>query len=350
MKGLFRDTSAMSTRKIERTLMPNTYVKLLTQEFEDLAKIAAGTGIAPEDLPAYPYPVTVRQHLQCIENVLSLTQSPDWHLQWGKRMAENFHGAVTLAWLTAPTLGEGLDAFMKYMPSRVPYLDWSGTADGDRFRCEVNPLIDLGPVHHMLIEVPLIVMQEYVRVVRHGPVVDARIELSYPPPTHCYLYANWFDCPIEFECAGNALVVPAQWREVANVDFDEGTWQTSLARCEAMCQAGIERDAITRVRQLLFAALEAQTVSTPPTLETIAAEMNVSPRTVIRRLRAMNTTFQQVCDDVLKQRARELLANPANGMQDVAARLGYADAASFRKAFKRWYDVAPGEYRQRFLT
>jgi AraC-like DNA-binding protein len=350
IKGLFRDRPTMSTRTIERTLMPNTYVKLLTQEFDDLAKIAAGTGIAHEDLRDYPNPITVRQHLQCIENVIPLRQSPDWHLQWGKRMAENFHGAVTLAWLTAPNLGAGLDAFMKYMPSRVPYLDLSGAPDGDTFRCEVNPLIDLGPVAQMLIEVPLIVIQEYISVVRHGPVAAARIELSYPPPPHSYLYANWFDCAVDFECAGNALVVPAQWRNVANVDFDEATWHTSLARCEAICKVGVERDALSAVRQFLFEMLESQTLSTLPTLELVAERMNVSPRTLIRRLRAMDTTFQRISDDVLKQRARELLANQQNRSQDIAAYLGYSDSASFRKAFKRWYNVAPREYRERFLT
>lgn len=350
IKGLFRDKCAMSTRTIERTLMPNTYVKLVTQEFEDVAKLAAGTGIPAEDLRDYPNPITVRQHLQCIENVIPLRRSQDWHLQWGKRMAENFHGAVTLAWLTAPNLGAGLDAFMKYMPSRVPYLDWSAGVDGESFRCEVTPLIDLGPVAQMLIEVPLIVIQEYVRVVRHGPVTEARIELSYASPPHGDLYTNWFDCPVEFQCASNAFVVPAQWRSVSNVDFDEAIWQTSLARCEAIGRMGDESDELARVRQILFEMLDNPSLNTLPTLEIVAAQMHISPRTLIRRLRAMDTTFQQISDDVLKQRAHELLANQQNRLLDVAACLGYSDAASFRKAFKRWYSIAPREYRERFLA
>lgn len=339
----------MNTESIERSLMPNTYVKLVTQEFADLETIASGTGIAPDQIATYPHPITVRQHLQCINNVLALNPAPDWHLQWGKRMAENFHGVVTLAWLTAPTLGAGLDAFVRYMPSRVPYLDWQAGAVGDSFRFEVNPLIDLGRVRHMLTEVPLMVMHEYVRVMRHGPLGDARIELSYPPPAHCYLYSNWFECPVAFECGGNALVIPAAWRDVANVDFDESTWQTSIARCEAMCRISGERDALARVREILFDTLDQPRLSSPPTLESVAGRMHVSPRTVIRRLRAMNTTFQEVSDEVSRQRARELLSNQENSVARVGERLGYADAASFRKAFRRWFGVPPGEYRERFL-
>ena len=120
------------------------------------------------------------------------------------------------------------------MPSRVPYLDWHGAFDGESFRCEVNPNLDLGPVGHMLTEVPLLVMHEYVRVIRHGSAEQARIELSYAPPEPRYAYADWFDCPVEFERTSNALIVPRAWRDVRNVDFDESTWRSSLARCDAI--------------------------------------------------------------------------------------------------------------------
>lgn len=337
----------MSMSWIKRALMPNTYVRLLTQEFDDLDRVTEGTGIAPEDLAHYPHPVTVAQHLRCIENVIALRDSPDWHLQWGKRMAENFHGAVTMAWLSAPTLGEGLDAFIHYMPSRVPYLEWKGRADGDCFRCEVTPVVELGPVRHMLVEVPLVVMHEYVRVMRHGPASAARVELAYPPPMEAGLYARWFDCPVAFECGGNALVIPASWRAIANVDFDEGAWRSALARCEAQCHPGDQRNVLTRVRQLLLESIAEGRSGAEPTLDHVARRMHLSPRTVIRRLRALDTTFQRLSDDVLKQRARELLADPVNRVQDVAVRLGYTDAASFRKAFRRWYGMTPAAFRAR---
>lgn len=335
----------MSLSWIKRTLMPNTYVRLLAQEFDELEAVTEGTGIAPDELARYPYPVTVAQHLRCIENVIALRDSPDWHLRWGKRMAENFHGAVTMAWLSAPTLGEGLDAFIHYMPSRVPYLEWKGRAEGDCFRCEVTPVVELGPVRHMLVEVPLVVMHEYVRVMRHGPASAARVELAYPAPMDPRLYARWFDCPVEFERGGNALVIPASWRGIANVDFDEVAWRNALARCEAQCQPGDEQNVLMRVRQLLLESIEERRAGAEPTLDYVARRMHLSPRTVIRRLRAQETTFQQLSDDVLKRRARELLADPLNRVQDVALRLGYTDAASFRKAFKRWYGITPAASR-----
>ena len=335
--------------EIERTLMPNTYVKLLTQEFDDHETIAAGTGIPATELAAYPHPISVRQHLQCIENVLPLRQSPDWHLQWGRRMAEHFHGIVTMAWLTAPTLGDGLDAFIKYMPSRVPYLRWQGLMSDTEFSCEVAALIDLGPVRRMLTEVPLIVMYEYARAMRYGSSAAARINLTYEPPPYYDLYANWFECPVEFERERNALIIPIEWRAAPNADFDEAMWTASIARCEAMYSGNEARDTLNAVRQMLFNALENPGEVSFPTLETIAEKLHTSSRTLIRRLRAMDTTFQEITDEVRKLRARELLANESGRLQDVAKRLGYEDLSNFRRAFKRWYGMTPKDYRTEIL-
>lgn len=335
----------MAGTAISSILIPSTYIRLLAREFDDPATIAAGTGIAPAELAHYPHPITVAQHLRCITNALPLRPTPDWHLHWGKRMAENFHGAVTQAWLTAPTLGDGLDIFLKYMPSRIPYLDWRGRRDGDSFRCELTPRMNLGPVREMLIEIPLMVMHEYVRVVRHHPAHAARLELSHAPPPWHVRYAAWFDCPVEFERADNAFVIPLAWRAVANVDFDEGAWHAALARCEATLHANVEVDAATRVGQVLADLLAQPAIATLPSLASVAARMHLSPRTVIRRLRAQGTTYQAGLDTALKARATTLLADPANRVQDIAARLGYADAASFRKAFKRWFGTTPGAWR-----
>ena len=106
MKGLFRDTSAMSTRRIERTLMPNTYVKLLTQEFEDLAKIAAGTGIAPEDLGTVTEPFfTTKQ----------VGKGSGLGLSMAKGFVEQSGGALELT----STPGQGA-TFAFWLPSQTP--------------------------------------------------------------------------------------------------------------------------------------------------------------------------------------------------------------------------------------
>lgn len=335
---------------IERALMPNTYVKQLAQEIGGhLQRLTAGTGIAPEDLEHYPRPVTVAQHLRMLRNAQPLARSCDWHLKWGQRMGEHFHGPVSMAWLSAPTLGAGFDVFLKYIPSRVPYLHWQGYREGDNFVAEVAELMDFGSIRAMLIEVPMLVMHEYARTIRPGSIADARVELAYPAPhRHSATYAQWFQCPVVFGATRNALIFPHRWRDMLNVGFDETLWEAAHNRCKALCGGAEERDTLTVVRQILFESLEQehhQGDGFAPGLETVAARLHCSPRTLIRRLRAMNTSYHEVVDKVKKQRACELLANEHLRIHEIAGALGYRDAGGFVRSFKRCLGVTPGEYR-----
>jgi AraC-like DNA-binding protein len=64
-----------------------------------------------------------------------------------------------------------------------------------------------------------------------------------------------------------------------------------------------------------------------------------------RRLAESGTSFQELLDEVREALAQELLTTLA--VEDVALRLGYAEASSFIHAFKRWKGVTPAVYARR---
>ncbi|MCC2658938.1 MAG: hypothetical protein K0Q76_4046 [Panacagrimonas sp.] len=336
---------------IERCVMPNTYVKQLAQELGNPARVVAGTGIGADEIEHYSKPITVAQHMRMLLNARTLATTPDWYLRWGQRMGEHFHGPVSMAWLSAPTLGEGFDVFLRFIPSRVPYLAWKGQAEGDRFVAEVAPLADFGNLGPMLVEVPMLVMHEYARTIRPGSIAGARVELMHPAPPHAATYERWFQCPVIFGAARNALVIPLHWRDMPNVGHDEALWEAAQVRCKALCGSREERDTLTRVRQIVFESIEQpRNDGFAPGLDEVAARLHCSPRTLIRRLKALNTSYHEVVDKVKKQRACELLGNEHLRISDIADALGYGDAGGFVRSFKRCLGVTPGRYRDQMAS
>jgi len=333
--------------KVEHLLMPNTYLRHLAQEIRDHERLMEGTGIPPVDLENYTGTVIVAQTLQFLRNAISIASRPDWYLHWAKRMAEHFHGPITVAWLSAPTLGDGLDVFLQYMPSRIPYLDLQGRHDGAYFRCELHELMDFGICRPLLIEIPILLMHEYVDTIRCGSLEEAAVQLRYPATPYQELYRYWFNCPLEFSATRNAFVIPHAWRAIRNAGYDEATWRATLRRLEASRFATREREALGSVRETLFEIFEENAGNCElPTLEAVAARLHVSRRTLIRRLGAIGTTFQEVLDDVQKRRACELLASDGLRLHEISAVLGYRDPASFGRTFKRWFGMTPGAYRR----
>jgi AraC-like DNA-binding protein len=83
-----------------------------------------------------------------------------------------------------------------------------------------------------------------------------------------------------------------------------------------------------------------------PTVEKIADEMRMSPRTLQRRLEAAGTTYQELLDEVRRQSARRLLANTNLDAGEVAFLLGFEELNSFTRAFHGWEGTTPTRWRE----
>ena len=336
----------MTRTAIEQLLMPNTYVNYMARVFDDHVRLVAGTPLLPEEIADYPNPIPVAHVLTCVKNALAIAPTPDWHLPWAKSMAEHFHGPVTMALVHAPTLGHGLEALVRYMPKRVPYHHWQCEVEDGMYHCELVELIEFGPVRAIVIEIPILVMHEYVDTICGGVIDGAHVEFKYPPTKYAESYAKYFNCPIVFEAPRNAFVVPESWLAIKNAGYEQSSWQTAVRRCEQTSSLSREQDTLTRVRREIFNYIESGSGQTaPPNLKSMAAMLHVSPRTLIRRLREARTTYQAVVDDIQMERAKTLLGNAHYRVYDVAGELGYQDPASFGRSFKRWFGMTPGAYR-----
>ncbi len=77
----------------------------------------------------------------------------------------------------------------------------------------------------------------------------------------------------------------------------------------------------------------------------IAAQLGISETTLHRRLRSEGATFKQLLDQVAKSYAKYLIAQQTLQIGAIARRLGYAETACLTRAFYRWFDMSPTEYR-----
>ncbi|MEO8703375.1 MAG: AraC family transcriptional regulator ligand-binding domain-containing protein [Kofleriaceae bacterium] len=89
-----------------------------------------------------------------------------------------------------------------------------------------------------------------------------------------------------------------------------------------------------------------RTTLADPRADAIAASLHMSARTLQRRLEAEGTTFSEVVDRTREAVARELLLEPALALGEIAYRVGFADLATFSRAFKRWTGKPPGLFRR----
>ncbi len=82
------------------------------------------------------------------------------------------------------------------------------------------------------------------------------------------------------------------------------------------------------------------------TLEHIASEVGIEPRTLQRRLGEHGTSFNMLFDQIRLDLARYYLEKTSLDMTEIGLEIGFAGASAFSRAFKRWTGTSPDAYRR----
>lgn len=162
--------------------------------------------------------------------------------------------------------------------------------------------------------------------------------LSCPAPVDASHMRELFGPDISFGAAKSRLVFARREVEDVRRPAEAGL----LAYLDALAERDL--DDLPPVQDIVaVVAIEVRhrLISGTSTIETIARTLGLSPRTLQRRLAEAGSSFANVLDDVRKARARELIADRARTMSEIAYMLGYSELATFSRASRRWFGVTP---------
>jgi AraC-like DNA-binding protein len=84
--------------------------------------------------------------------------------------------------------------------------------------------------------------------------------------------------------------------------------------------------------------------------ESLASALNVSLRTLHRRLREEGATLQELKDDIRRDLAIERLVRTSRSIKQIARDVGFHNEKSFMRAFKQWTGESPLEYRRKAVS
>ena len=82
-----------------------------------------------------------------------------------------------------------------------------------------------------------------------------------------------------------------------------------------------------------------------PSLEDISQRLNMTTRTLRRKLDEEGTNFKVLLEEAKRRDAIQLLDDRNLEIQRVATLLGYQDPANFTRAFRQWTGQTPSQYR-----
>lgn len=87
-----------------------------------------------------------------------------------------------------------------------------------------------------------------------------------------------------------------------------------------------------------------------PTSWHVARQLQISRRTLVRRLNNEGTSFKAELDEMRRQLALTLVAKPQPSLMEITAILGFSQVQAFHRAFRRWTGQTPMQYRELVQT
>ena len=156
-------------------------------------------------------------------------------------------------------------------------------------------------------------------------------------------YLRVYECPVSLGQKETRL-----YFDPAILDYP--LWQAEPELLQLHEQLAIEKlqelaryDLVGEVRRAIGSTLE----SGETTLETVAAQLSITPRRLRTQLSEANTSFQQILSDYRCRLAKKLLANTNESVERIVYLTGFSEPSTFYRAFKRWTNETPVEYRKR---
>lgn len=178
-----------------------------------------------------------------------------------------------------------------------------------------------------------------------GPLPPLEVRFRHRRPANDQAHTRIFG-PVRFGCDVDALFLPIEVFDRAwpyRDDTTRAVLRPHLARQVEALQAAQAADLPTRVLH----AIQQELSEGRAAADALAKRMRMSTRTLRRVLGSLDTSYS----DLLAQARRELaiqlaLESPRRSGPDIARLLGYAEAHTFYRAFKRWTGVSLSEYRK----
>lgn len=274
--------------------------------------LLSGTGLTPAGLDA-AVEVTAAQELRVVRNLRAGLGEVGADV--GRRYRAATFGVLGYALLASPTVGEAMNVALRFLDLSHAFALPRVELDGARVRIVVDGGGLPADVRRFLVE-------------RDAAAIRTVLAEVGGPEAHS-------------EAAAGAIVLTL---DAADLDrplshSDPAALAVGQEICRTVVARRRERSGLAgEVRVLITQRLA---VGAP--MPVVAAAAGLSERTLRRRLADEGTSYQRLLDEVRETLALELLGTLP--VQDVAVRLGYAEASSFILAFRRWTGRTPGRVR-----
>lgn len=330
---------------IDRQCIPpymfNLVVRVLEAKGLDSNALVVGAGLTFEELMHQDTRISFRDALVIIENAYRISGDEALGLAIAQEVNISDWGMMGYAVASCENLGESLRIGQRYNRVATRLTDNRLEAGDDFFSFDSTPLYSAGALERFLVEEDLGGVVGMLHRYLGAETSPREVHFTYTEPAYLEAYVEHFRCPLKFGQPRNQIIWSVGDMERPLPQRNPAATAMAIQHCEKLI--GDERDRGTMIDEV-----RSHLVQEPgryPPIEEVAAAFNMSQSSLRRALKAQDSSYQRVLNDVRMKLAMEYLATSSLKLEAIAQLVGYSDLSNFRRAFRGWTGVSPMEYR-----
>lgn len=302
-------------------------------------------GITAKEIENRESDVPIGKYLKVVEASVASAAIPDLGFLVGKHTSPLEHGVLGYALLSSPNLKESLQRYIRYQNLPGPLLTISFEHDEQQAKFIAEPRKDIVPLSALtlryFVQEWLVGWNQWGRIIGANNCFFEQVKFGFASDGNESLYEKYLGCPVSFGHDVTEATFPVEYLN-RSLEYAE---KTVGSLCADQCERLLET---LRLERGLTAEIYRHLANSPgnlPKMETMAAMLCVSVRTLRRHLLKERTTYQQVVVEFRMAMARRYLIETPLATNEIAELVGYADTANFYHTFRKEFGTTPQQYR-----
>lgn len=288
----------------------------------------------------------LRTYWELWQTVVRRIPDPDLGVRFGSSVDTRETGLLGYVTLHSRTLERALARLVRFSKLWSEGLEGELVNRGESWEVVLHGSQTFYPLRQV-IDDEMAALLSLAREVTGAEIVPIEATFTYPRPADLTQLREFYRCPLAFGAPLSKLV------------FRDTDLKRESVAGDATLAKYLEENAERVLRSLQPGGSLADTVRRriwpvlaegKPTIDTVAAAMGMTARTLQRRLREEGTSYAAILEAFRKGMAGALLSDPDLAVYEVAYLLGYSEPSSFYRAFRRWTQLSPYEYRKQRLS
>lgn len=278
--------------------------------------------------------------VEMLESASVALNQPSLPLLVGQSLAAKNFGVLAYVGMSCLTLGEAVEHAARYMKivgnmSRMSLricgdtaeVYWAWPHDDEPPRC--------------VAELHMAARLHSARVFTGRPDLYSDAYFQFSAPADISPYRQVFGGHCYFDALETKLVLPREYLALPMIAANASMRETISSQAQAILNQREDASPLLKaIQDVLLDGLSTNQTS----IKVVAQSMEISARSLQRKLSEQGLKFQSILDDVRLCRAKQLLKTPMP-LAEVAFLLGYTEQSSFQHAFKRWTGITPDAWR-----